>query len=392
MSATLRGALPLAFCIAGLFASVREVAADPLDAATGKALFDRNWIPAPSSTNGSDGLGPLFNARSCSSCHGRGGGARVVERPDGVRDIKGAVIRLGHADGTTDPYYGLQLQSDAVPSLTPEARVAFLPKPKFELLGPPLDHGIKAGARLAPSLFGRAAFNDVPDEEILKREDPDDRNGDGIKGRANRTVDGIGRYGWKAAHVTLVDQVASAFAIDIGLSSPKAPLPYGDCTVKETTCLAAANGESPTFEGREITTAMLNVVAAYLVSLRPKPPATEGSDLFTKSGCAACHVPELLTRQGKPIPAFTDLLLHDMGPALDDGVGEPGVKSSQWRTAPLIRGDMQSSGHRYLHDGSAADVAEAVSKHGGEAERARKNFEALTEADKHRLIDYVNGL
>ncbi len=257
MNAIARVCLALALlAIAGL-RSWLSLGADPLDAALGKALFDRNWIPAPASTDASDGLGPLFTARSCTTCHSRGEGARVVTRDDGSKDIAGAVVRFGRADGTTDPFYGLELQTNAVPGLMPEGSAQFLPKLEYKLNGPPLADGVKAGARLAPSLFGRAAFEDVPDEEILKRADPDDRDGDGVRGRANRTAQGIGRYGWKAAQVTLEEQVAHAFAFDIGLSSPKQPLPYGDCTTLETACLAAPNGESPLFEGHEISGMML---------------------------------------------------------------------------------------------------------------------------------------
>jgi CxxC motif-containing protein (DUF1111 family) len=92
------------------------------------------------------------------------------------------------------------------------------------------------------------------------------------------------------------------------------------------------------------------------------------------------------------VPAFTDLLLHDMGAALDDGVGEPGVKSSEWRTAPLVEGKPRPEGRRYLHDGSAATIAEAIAKHGGEAAQSRASFEALTPDEQTRLIDYVGGL
>jgi CxxC motif-containing protein (DUF1111 family) len=368
--------------------------ADPLDAAAGKALFDRQWIPAPSSTNGADGLGPLFTARSCASCHGHGEGARVVTRDDGLPDLAGAVVRFGRADGATDPYYGLELQTHAVPGLMPEGEARFLSKLKYSLAGPDLGKGINAGARLAPSLFGRAEFENVPDAEILKRADPDDRDGDGISGRANVTPAGIGRYGWKAAQVTLEEQIAHAFAFDIGLSSPKLPLPYGDCTSLETACLKAPNGESPAFEGREISAPMLGLVASYVRILRPQPrvPVPAAEALFDATGCAACHVPALTTQEGRRVPAFTDLLLHDMGRALDDGVGEPGVKSSEWRTAPLIDGRSGTGGRRYLHDGSAATVTEAVEKHGGEAGRSRERFEALAPQDKKRLIDYVNGL
>ncbi len=368
--------------------------ADQLDAAVGKALFDRQWIPAPASTKATDGLGPLFSSRSCTGCHTRGEGAHVVTRDDGQADIAGAVVRFGKSDGTTDPFYGLQLQTDAVPTLMPEGQARFLPQLKYNLTGPALADGVNAGVRLAPPLFGRAAFDEVPDDEILKRADPGDRNGDGIKGRANVTAQGIGRFGWKAAHVTLDDQVAHAFAIDIGLSSPKMPFPYGDCTKFETACLALPNGESPEFDGREISAAMLGYIDSYLKTLRAASDAANspGAAVFGAIGCASCHVPTLATRDGRQIPAFTDLLLHDMGPSLDDGVGEPGVKSSEWRTAPLIGHRLPSEQRRFLHDGSAATVEEAIGKHGGEAEHSRNLFEALSPDDKRRLAEYVNGL
>ena len=245
--------------------------ADPLDAVLGKALFDRQWIPAPASTNASDGLGPLFTSRSCAGCHARGDGAHIVTRDDGNADIAGAVVRFGKADGTTDPFYGLELQTNAVPGLTPEGQVRFLPDLKYNLKGPALGEDVHAGARLAPPLFGKGAFDDVPDEAILMRAAANAHNGDGVKGRANVTPRGIGRYGWKAGQVTIEEQVAHAFAFDIGLSSPKQPLPYGDCTKLETDCLALPNGESPLFEGHEISSVMLGVVATYLKTLRARP-------------------------------------------------------------------------------------------------------------------------
>lgn len=387
----MRAALTLFFFA---FAPAYATLADQLDAAVGKALFDRQWIPAPASTKATDGLGPLFSSRSCTGCHSRGEGARVVTRDDGKVDISGAVVRFGNAGGATDPYYGLQLQTNAVPGLMPEGQVRFLPHLQYNLEGPALATGVHAGVRLAPPLFGRAAFDDVADEEILKRADPDNRNGDGIKGRANVTPRGIGRYGWKAGHVTLDEQVAHAFAIDIGMSSPTMPFPYGDCTKLQTSCLAAPNGESPEFEGREISSLMLRMVESYLKTLRSPSEAqsSEGQAVFAASGCASCHVPTLTTRDGRQIPAFTDLLLHDMGPALDDGVGEPGVKSQEWRTAPLIGHRLPSEQRRFLHDGSAETVEEAIGKHRGEAERSRNLFEALSPDDKKRLVEYVNGL
>jgi CxxC motif-containing protein (DUF1111 family) len=368
--------------------------ADPLDAAMGKALFDRTWVPAPASTDASDGLGPLFVSRSCTGCHGRGEGSHVVTREDGSQDIAGAVVRFGNAEGMTDPFYGLELQTNAVPGLMPEGSARYLPKLDLKLNDRALADGFKAGVRQAPSLFGRAAFDNIPDAEILKRVDADDRDGDGVRGRANRTAQGIGRYGWKAAQVTLEEQVAHAFAFDIGLSSPKQARPYGDCTILQTACLAAPNGESPLFRGRELSSDILRVVAVYLGTLRARHRTVDpdAPELFAKTGCATCHVPALTTRDGGSVPAFTDLLLHDMGSALDDGVGEPGVKPQEWRTAPLIDGHVREKERRFLHDGSAATVAEAVAKHGGEGAHSRDLFNALKPEDRQRLIDYVSGL
>ncbi len=383
----------IVLAIAVAVAASRAGAADGLDAAAGKALFDRIWVPAPSSTNASDGLGPLFNARSCAGCHIDAGGSRVVKR-NGATILAGAVVRFGAASGGRDPFYGLQLQTSAMQGLSPEGSATFLPSFKYKIEGPPLTSGVAAGPRLAPSLAGRAAFGTIPDAEILKHADPDDANGDGISGRVNQLETGIGRYGWKAAHATLQDQIAHAFAIDLGLSSPRAPMPFGDCTAVQTECTAAPTGESVLFDNREVSTVMLDLVAEYLATVRAPDAAKDraGAALFEKTGCAACHVPEMTSSDGSTVITFTDFLLHDMGRELDDHVGEPGVASSEWRTAPLIAKKTypRDLPPRYTHDGAVKTVEEAIGRHGGEADRSRSAFTALTKADRKRLIDYVD--
>lgn len=368
--------------------------ADGLDAMAGKALFERTWIAAPSSTDASDGLGPLFNGRSCASCHAGGGGARLKSGADSVTRLVGAVVRLGTPDGAGDPFYGAQLQTGAVAGLTPEAVVQFFPKLKITLNGPPLANGIAASVRLAPPLTGVAAFDVIRESEILSRADPDDADGDGISGRA-RIVNGrVGRFGWKAAHATLEDQIAHAFALDIGLSSASQPLPFGDCTPVQRDCRQAPTGESALSQGHEISSAALALVGRYLQSLAApaSPTNAEGAALFSATGCARCHVPELAAADGSRIAAFSDLLLHDMGPERDDGVGEAGVQPREWRTAPLRNWYLKTSARRYLHDGSAATVAEAIAKHGGEAAGSRRIVQSLSGKDQARLIDYVSGL
>ena len=209
--------------------------------------------------------------------------------------------------------------------------------------------------------------------------DPDDRDNDGISGRV-RLLDGtagransrLGRYGYKAGAATLKEQMADAFATDLGLSSAYRPFPHGDCTAAESDCMAAPSGESARNSGRELSDDVFDVLAAYLDSLpTPTRPATPspGAELFAATGCAACHAPAMPARDGGSVSAYTDLLLHDMGPALDDGVGAPGVASAEWRTSPLIAMSA-GTGRRYLHDGRAPTLDAAIRAHGGEAENA----------------------
>jgi CxxC motif-containing protein (DUF1111 family) len=113
--------------------------------------------------------------------------------------------------------------------------------------------------------------------------------------------------------------------------------------------------------------------------------------MFAEAGCAACHAPSLPSTDGGEIAAYTDLLLHDMGKDLDDGVGERGVASSEWRTAPLM-GMAETGGRRYLHDGRASTIDLAIRAHGGEAEASRARYVALDEAERKALVEFVGGL
>ncbi|MBZ9936500.1 hypothetical protein LB518_09355 [Mesorhizobium sp. BR1-1-16] len=378
--------------------------ADGLERAMGKALFDRQWVAAPSSTLANDGLGPLFTEKGCITCHtGKAFSARLQAAPDGTVTAHGLTTRLGNADGRPDPVYGRQIQPRSVPGLESEGTVTYrahegLPMavsfaPAFGALAP----GTRLGPRLAPPLAGIGRIALVDETAILAREDPDDRNGDGISGHARRLADGsIGRYGWKASAATLDQQVADAFMLDIGMSSPLSPHPSGDCTAAEAACRAAPDGRDASFDGEEVSQQMVGLITAYLDGLAaPTPPATDDPALalFAATGCAACHVPSLPRTGGGTVALYSDLLLHDMGPDLDDGVGEPGVRSSEWRTAPLIalalRRDTET---RYLHDGRAATVDAAIRAHGGEASRARANYGALSADDRMRLLSFLDRL
>ena len=386
-----------------LVAATGAAASGELDAVLGKALFERDWVPAGASTDAANGLGPLFAARSCAGCHaGPTLAARFTDAPEGRIAGRGFVLRFGDAEGRPDPLYGHLLQGQAVPGIAPEGRVVLLASAdpekgytyEMELMRGALDPATRQSARLAPPLVGRTALELVDADAVAAHADPDDRDGDGISGRM-RLIDGaLGRFGWKAQSPSLEVQIADAFAMDIGLSSALRPLPYGDCTERQTDCMEAATGASDKYEGHELAPEIVGLVAAYVRSLEPPKPSplrTGGAMLFADVGCASCHVPTLLAIDGGPVTTFTDLLLHDMGPGLDDGVGAPGVTSSEWRTAPLI-GMAEGNGRRYLHDGRAATLDAAIRAHGGEAESARARYLALSESECRALVEFAGAL
>lgn len=378
--------------------------AEPLDVAVGKALFDRLWVPSPASTRGSDGLGPLHAARSCAGCHAGGGGSRTAAQGDGTLDPSAFAVRLGGDAGPGDPVYGLQIQPLGTALIAPEAAIALrLAASPDPALGPavmairlhalaygPLAPGTRLEARRAPSLRGIGRLAAVPDDVLAGLADPDDRDGDGISGRL-----GDGRFGWKALEPTLASQTAAALLLDLGLSSPGRPQHAGDCTVAEASCRAAPHGDGGHADGVEVPAGALRALVAYVAALQAPRPAGDGDGaaLFRDTGCAACHVPALTDARGRPVPAFTDLLLHDLGPGLAGGFPEGRASAAEWRTAPLWGlGAAVRRGDRFLHDGRAASVDEAVRWHGGEAAAARAGYLALPSDEKTRLLAYLEGL
>ncbi|MDI4663760.1 thiol oxidoreductase [Xanthobacter autotrophicus] len=392
---------------------------DKLDIAIGKALFKRPWVPAPASTRADDGLGPLFDARSCSACHPRDGRA-PAKIEDGTAG-RGFVLVIAQPDGSGDPVYGRRFQIDVVPGIPPEGvigvmdtplpdgRTARAPLPQALGYGP-LDPASGLSLRVAPDLKGRGALAQVPDAAILAIEKEQSTGKDGVSGRAHRITlpDGttaIGRFGWKAAQPDLARQSAEAFFLDLGLSNPYHPEPWGDCTPTQTACREAPHGTANRTEGTaddalEIGRPLLDRVVAYVASLPPPAPEPlpdperrAGARLFASAGCATCHRPALPTRDGGQARMFTDLLLHDMGPGLGDAMPEPGAGASHWRTAPLAGvSEALAADTGLLHDGRARTIAEAVAWHAGEAAEAARRFNALSTADKAALVRYVSSL
>jgi len=357
------------------------------DAAGGWALFKRTWVSARSSQTDGAGLGPLFDARSCNACHAGGGAGRVAEDAIG----SGMTIRVGRNDGTPDPVYGSQIQTQALPGLEPEADAAFqwnmdggirtarltFEKLHYGALAPES----RTGLRRAPSLFGTALLEDVPESVIVSQ-----THG----GRPSWVVaaDGtrkLGRWGWKATTPELASQIEIAFQRDFGISTPGHPQAYGECTAAEKACRAAA------IDVIEVPDASRDVIAAYLRFLRHPPPKNESSAgfaLFRNLGCADCHA-TLTDSKGRLVHAYTDMLLHDMGPGLDDGIAEGGVRSSEWRTAPLwdVAANLSQGG--LLHDGRARSIAEAVRWHDGEGAKARAAFDKLSPAEQMKVEGFL---
>lgn len=403
-----RAALGAGLAAALLIAAGHAVAGlDDLDLKIGKALFDRAWVVAGASTKADDGLGPLFDARSCASCHPRDGRGTIHVETDGTLDGRGAVLVLGRPDGSGDPVYGRRLQIDAVQGLTPEGilaveertpadgRHARLAVPRQLAYGL-LDASTGMSLRAAPDLRGRGLLELVPEDAVvaIAAAQPEE-----VRGRVRRVAlpgggTALGRYGWKASQPSLEAQSSEAFFLDMGLSTPLHPEPWGDCTDAQSACRAAPHGREE--EGAvEIPQVLLTRVVAYVASL-PVPQAggdRKGAALFAAAGCAQCHRPSLPTANNGAARLFTDLLLHDLGPGLADTLSEPGVAPGEWRTAPLAgMSDALQRGTGLLHDGRAPDIAAAVSWHGGQADGARRHFLALPEKDRVALVAYVSKL
>jgi CxxC motif-containing protein (DUF1111 family) len=366
----------LAAVLVGLAAPA--LAAGVLDRAIGEKLFHRQWIAGPASTKADDGLGPLFSASSCAACHpkGRGSDAPVVRFGDG-------------AEG--DPVYGRQLQPLAVLGIVGEGRlvIASNGKPTIaDLAYGPLTPRTRIGLRRPPDLAGLGAAERLGDDAILVNV------GGEAGGVAHRLPDGrIGRYGWKATGASLSDQISAAFSADMGMSTTRHRDAFGDCTEAQAACRTAPTGEH---DGKpEIAEPIIAAITAYVGALVAPPPKGDGPGavLFQRFGCAACHRPTLADAKGNKATLYSDLLLHEMGPALDDGIAEPGVASSQWRTAPLLGlGSRLAAGYGLLHDGRAATIDHAVADHAGDAATARQAYQSAPEAERDALLAFLTGL
>ena len=406
----------------------------------GDSFFEQNWVTAPASTEARDGLGPTFNAQSCSSCHALDGRGRPPFADDDPE--RGLLLRLSlpeqfrdlYAPGTLaaprgaplpDPVYGGQLQDRAIQRVQPEGRIVItyveihgqyadgttytLLKPSYAIADPAFGEPhpeLLISPRVAPSVFGMGLLEAIPLDVLEQLADPQDADGDGVSGRIHMIWNpdtgqfDVGRFGWKATVPSVLRQSANAFLGDIGITSSIHR--EQNCPQAQTACAAAITGGDP-----EVSDDRLEAVVFYTQTLavpaaRGYRERKDGAELFFAAGCHRCHIPKLTTGtheiealSGQVILPYTDLLLHDMGPELSDDRPVRDASGSEWRTAPLWGiGLIEAvNGHnRLMHDGRARGVAEAILWHGGEAESSREAFRNMSAEDRQALIDFINSL
>lgn len=398
----------------------------------GNAFFNSPWVVAPASAGARDGLGPLFNARSCDACHNNDGRGRPPEH-DNERPVSLVIQFATPVPGAnnepgSDPRYGGNLNPFAIGGVPAEGTVRieqreihgkFADGEPYTLLAPSyvfgelaygeLDHENQFSPRVAPSVFGSGLLEAIAETEILQRSDPDDANGDGISGRANRVWDHvgrrtvIGRFGWKANQPDIAHQTAGAFSSEIGMSTSLRP--EQNCTEVQTACRAAPNGGDPEISD-EIFRHIVDYQQMLGVPARRDLDSTavkQGARLFIDAGCESCHRATFVTTESanKPwlskqtIHPFTDLLLHDMGAELADGRADFEASGSEWRTAPLWGIGLQQTvnGHsRFLHDGRARNASEAILWHGGEGEKSKQAYLKMSKAQRDALLAFINSL
>ncbi|WP_374486462.1 di-heme oxidoredictase family protein [Zoogloea sp.] len=416
----------------------REAFARPLDGLTdaererffhGRSLFNQSWVVAPAKDEQVDGLGPLYNRLACISCHARNGRGLPPDGPD--ERMQSMLVRLSvagrgpHGGPRPHPAYGDQFNEEGIPGVPGEGRVRLgwieskrrladgevvslrRPTLAFTELGYGAIGKVLTSPRVGQQVVGMGLLDAVPAQTLAAL--AAERKPDGVKGRVNRVWSPetaaleAGRFGYKANMPALRAQIAGAFLGDLGITSELHPIE--NCTAVQSACRQAPNGGTPELSARQ-----LDDVEFYLAHLAV--PARRNTDsevvrrgeaLFAASGCAQCHRPSLSTGAsprfprlaGQTIAPYTDLLIHDMGPGLADRRPDFAASGREWRTPPLWGIGLTqtiSEQQRYLHDGRARSLAEAILWHGGEAKVARRRFEALPASQRRALLAFLESL
>ncbi|NJD20087.1 MAG: hypothetical protein FIA95_12500 [Gemmatimonadetes bacterium] len=344
---------------------------------TGKAAFSKVYAPE-------EGLGPTYNENSCNACHSMPvtGGSGAEEY-----DIHAASQAEDGRCDLLDAHGGGNVRD----LVTPIAAAAGVPP-----------EGIPAEASqwavfTAPPLWGHGFLEAIPDSTIEALAAPDDANGDGISGRVGRDAKGrVGRFRRKADRNNLEIMASGGLLVALGVTTPEYP------TERVFSVDRIPPGADPTPDP-EVDQATVDAIADFIRFLgipprnMPAGPAerstvTLGEKRFIEVGCAACHIPTLMTGPNpvaaldrKPAPLYSDLLLHDMGPA-EANICAPAATPSEFRTEILMGVAMRGV---YMHDGKAPTLWEAIAQHGGEGAASVAAFNALPELERHALVAFL---
>ena len=425
----------------------------------------------------SDGLGPVFNNSSCNACH-QNDGRGTPPRTGKLTQNESVLLALSTEDGsactptlanqycrpTAVPGFGRQMfhrgvldaRTDSTFTGLADVYVSYvtstlayadgssvtLRRPVYELRNPYDNPGevvssgtapvsrllqpdVRSSPRIGMPIFGLGLVEAIREADILALADPDDRNGDGISGRANRVFDpakaqagdpnpvSLGRFGWKANNASTFDQGAAALVNDMGITNRL----FAQESVAGTPLHDAYVARHPDDTGMDASGApeasdeFLDAVIFYVQSLHvpgrrniADSSVRRGAALFESVGCTGCHAPRFVTGphpQGftefsnQTIYPFGDFLLHDMGDDLADGRSDFLANGREWRTRPLWGLGLTKTVNNlanFLHDGRARTVEEAVLWHGGEALASRDRFRALGAADRAAMLSFLNSL
>jgi CxxC motif-containing protein (DUF1111 family) len=333
-----------------------------------------------------DGLGPAFNGNSCAVCHSVpaiGGVSTMTEIRGGYRDENGQFAALN--GGTLYHLFSIPPHRCQV-QIPPEANVI--------------------ARRTAIPLFGAGLVEAIADQTIVALEDPDDRDGDGIRGHAARIMDvatgrqRIGRFGWKAQQATLLAFAADAYRNEMGITNDLFPDEIALGVSAEQLKLCSPQRGIEDVRDRLTGLRGIDKFEVFMKLLAPieRGPVDDtvraGDSLFKAVGCAACHVPVLMTGSNsnplfdrKPVALYSDLLLHDVGTG--DGIEQSDARPAEIRTPGLW-------GLRFrrplLHDGSAATPGDAILRHANEASGAIERYRLLSPTEQRQLLAFLNSL
>ena len=361
-------------------------------------------------------LGPQFYAASCVACHVNNGRA-IPPEPGAI--VANAVTKVGIANGDPDPKLGSSLQPFRTGGAGEGAiRIAgytmidgaYGDGTPFQLRRPTYSFdGVAPGnfsVRNAPPLIGAGLLEAVPESTIAALASAAQLRTDGVGASMQTVIDPqtgetrLGRFGWKAGTARVSHQIASALNADMGITNTISPKP--DCGALQAGCgSAGAKLIDTDLENMTRYVSLLGVAARRNLT---DAQAIQGEQLFTQAGCSACHVPTLKTGAYHPLPElrnqtfhpYTDLLLHDMGPALADNLPEGKASGAQWRTAPLwsigLTAGVAGGREAYLHDGRARTLSEAILWHGGEGQSAREAFRKMSSELRAALLRFLSSI